>query len=214
VPHAAARRKPLVHRDPRWDYASVNDKQRSLVKDSKFLSLVLRHDPGRVGITLDHAGWTEVAGLLAALRAHGRALGRERLDRVVAENDKKRFEFDAAGTRIRASQGHTVAVDLGYAAASPPAVLFHGTVRAALDSVFREGLLAGRRHHVHLSADQATAIRVGSRRGRPVVLRVDAARMAADGEEFRLSTNGVWLALAVPARYLTRLPDGEEKIPA
>jgi putative RNA 2'-phosphotransferase len=181
---------------------SPSDTNDRLVKHSRFLSLVLRHHPGRIGVTLDPAGWVDVDVLLAALAAHRHPLSRAQLDRVVAENDKQRFSFDATGTRIRASQGHSVAVDLGYADAEPPARLFHGTHPGAVAAIRREGLLPMRRHAVHLSADRATATRVGARRGVPVVLSVDAARMAADGHRFRVSANGVWLTDAVPPQYL------------
>jgi putative RNA 2'-phosphotransferase len=174
-----------------------------LVKQSRFLSLVLRHDPDRVGLALDPAGWVEVSALLAALAAHRRPMSRAQLDRLVAESDKQRFAFDATGTRIRANQGHSVPVDLGWAAAEPPAVLFHGTHPGALAAIRREGLRPMQRHDVHLSPDRETATRVGARRGRPVVLVVDAARMAGDGHSFRVSGNGVWLTDAVPPGYLS-----------
>lgn len=176
----------------------------NLIKDSKFLALVLRHNPGKIGITLDAAGWVPVDTLLAALRAHGRALTRDQLDRIVAENDKKRYEYDESGVRIRASQGHSVTVDLGYAPAEPPATLYHGTATSTVEAIFREGLKPGRRHHVHLSADPETATRVGARHGKPAVLMVDAARMRADGHLFYRSTNGVWLTEHVAPVYLTR----------
>ena len=173
-----------------------------MVKTSKFLSLVLRHDPGHIGLALDPAGWIDVDVLLSALAAHNHRLSREQLDLVVGQNDKRRFAFDPTGTRIRASQGHSVQVDLGYEDAEPPAQLFHGTHPQALDAIWREGLRPMNRHAVHLSADAETATRVGARRGRPVVLTVDAARMAADGHRFRVSANGVWLTDAVPPEYL------------
>ena len=178
------------------------DRAKRAVKKSKFLSLILRHNPGAVGLVLDPAGWVDVTELLAAMAAHGRPMSRAELDQVVADNDKQRFAFDADGTRIRASQGHSVPVELGYTDAEPPALLFHGTHPSALDSIRREGLRPMRRHDVHLSPDAATATRVGARRGRPVVLTVDAARMAADGHRFRVSANGVWLTDAVPPQYL------------
>ena len=179
---------------------STDDKR--MVKTSKFLSLVLRHDPGRIGLTLDPAGWVEVDVLLSALAAHNHRLSRAQLDLVVEQNDKRRFAFDPTGTRIRASQGHSVEVDLGYEDAEPPAQLFHGTHPRVLDAIWREGLRPMNRHAVHLSADAETATWVGARRGRPVVLTVDAARMADDGHRFRVSANGVWLTDAVPPEYL------------
>jgi putative RNA 2'-phosphotransferase len=178
---------------------------RLLVKQSKRLSLVLRHRPGAIGITLDRAGWTDIAALLAALAAHGTGMSRADLDAVVAGNDKQRFAVDQTGTRIRANQGHTVPVELGYPPEAPPPLLYHGTVAVSLTAIFAQGLLPGTRHDVHLSGDTATARQVGSRRGAPVILAVDAAAMAADGHVFRRSANGVWLTAAVPPRYLRRV---------
>jgi len=170
---------------------------------SKRLSYVLRHHPSSVGVTLDPAGWVGVDDLLGALGRHGLHLSRAELDAVVAGNDQQRFAYDDTGTRIRASQGHSVAVDLGYEAAAAPAELFHGTVDRFLPAILVEGLRPGRRHAVHLSPDVATARSVGRRRGRPVVLRVDAAGLAAEGARFTRSANGVWLVDAVPPRRLT-----------
>jgi putative RNA 2'-phosphotransferase len=167
------------------------------VRRSKRLSYVLRHAPGSVGLTLDAAGWADVDDLLTAL-----GWTRPELDEVVARNDKRRFALDGTGTRIRASQGHSVAVDLGYAPETPPDVLFHGTVERFLPAILEQGLRPGNRHAVHLSPDVETARRVGGRRGRPVVLRVDAAAMARDGAVFTRSANGVWLVDAVPPRHL------------
>jgi putative RNA 2'-phosphotransferase len=177
--------------------------ERRTVKVSKYVSKHLRHQPERIGLVLDPAGWVEVDDLLAAAAAHGFPLTRAELDHVVAHNDKKRFAVE--GTRIRASQGHTVPVDLELPAAEPPAYLYHGTVPGALDSIRAEGLRPMRRHHVHLSPDRETATRVGARRGRPVVLSVDSGAMHRAGHVFRVSANGVWLVDAVPPAFL-RLP--------
>jgi putative RNA 2'-phosphotransferase len=174
-----------------------------VVRLSKRLSYVLRHRPDSAGLTLDDAGWVYVDALLHAL-----GLTRAQLEEVVARNDKQRFALDASGTRIRASQGHSVPVDLGYAPVQPPAELFHGTVARLLDRILTEGLRPGARHAVHLSPDVVTARAVGARRGPPVVLRVDAAAMAAEGTAFSRSGNGVWLVDAVPARHLTVLDPG------
>ena len=174
-----------------------------LVKVSKYLSRHLRHEPERLGIELAPGGWIEVDALLAAFAARSFAVTREELEEVVARNDKRRFSFDESGTRIRANQGHSVEIDLGLAPAEPPAVLYHGTARARLDAILAEGLRRMGRHHVHLSADADTATRVGARHGKPAVLEVAAARMAADGHRFFVSDNGVWLTDAVPPGYLT-----------
>jgi len=170
---------------------------------SRRLSYVLRHAPASVGLTLDDAGWVPVEELLHALSRHGLRLSRGQLEHVVATNDKQRFAFDATGSRLRASQGHSVPVDLGYAAAAPPAVLFHGTPVRNLDAILAHGLRPGRRHAVHLSTDIATASVVGARRGEHVLLRVDAAAMAAAGAVFTRSQNGVWLVDAVPPQHLS-----------
>src|SRR5512139_3308987 len=178
------------------------DSQR-LVKVSKYLSRHLRHQPGRIGLALDEAGWVEVAGLLAACARHSFPVGEEELRQVVAGNDKQRFAFDETGTRIRASQGHTVEVSLGLPVATPPDRLYHGTVERFAGAIRREGLRPMKRHDVHLSSDVETARKVGARRGRPVILKIDAAAMAAAGHEFRVSANGVWLVAYVPPGYIS-----------
>ena len=174
---------------------------------SRRLSSVLRHRPDSIGLALDAAGWVDVADLLAALAAHGAPLTRAQLEAEVASDAKQRFALDPTGTRIRASQGHSVAVDLGYAPQVPPPVLFHGTPARTAPAVLREGLRPMGRHAVHLSADEATARAVGARRGPAVVLRVDAAALAAEGAVLTRSANGVWLVDAVPPRHLAVVPD-------
>lgn len=176
--------------------------ERHMIRVSKRLSRHLRHAPGEIGLVLGDGGWVRVEDLLEALARHGSRVTRDELAEVVARNDKQRFAFDDTGTMVRASQGHSVPVELGLPPARPPDVLYHGTAPAALDAIRREGLRPMRRHHVHLSATVETATRVGARRGRPVVLTVDAARMASDGHLFHVSANGVWLTDAVPPEYL------------
>ncbi|WP_330297387.1 RNA 2'-phosphotransferase [Streptomyces sp. NBC_00503] len=173
---------------------------RRTVKVSKYVSKHLRHQPERIGLVLDPQGWVEIDDLLGAAAAHGFRISRAELDHVVAANDKQRFAVE--GTRIRASQGHTVSVDLGLPESEPPAYLYHGTVAAALDAIRSEGLRPMARHHVHLSPDRETATRVGARRGRPIVLSVDAGAMHAAGHVFRISANGVWLADSVPPEFI------------
>jgi len=175
---------------------------KQIVETSKFLSYVLRHKPQAIGITLDAEGWVAVDDLLTAAARNGQSITRQQLEEVVATNDKKRFSFSADGQLIRANQGHSVEVDLGLAAVEPPELLYHGTVERFLDLIREKGLLRGNRHHVHLSADRETAARVGQRRGRPVVLVVEAGRMHAEGYPFYRSENGVWLTETVPPEYL------------
>ncbi|WP_299529465.1 RNA 2'-phosphotransferase [uncultured Streptomyces sp.] len=174
--------------------------ERRTVKVSKYLSTHLRHQPERIGLTLDAHGWVAVEELLSAAARHGFTVTRDELDHVVAFNDKRRFTID--GDRIRANQGHTVTVDLDLPETEPPAYLYHGTAPHALEAIRAEGLRPMGRHHVHLSPDRETATRVGARRGRPVVLSVHAGAMFRAGHAFRVSANGVWLADAVPPEYL------------
>ncbi|MFD3453485.1 RNA 2'-phosphotransferase [Streptomyces sp. NPDC058691] len=176
--------------------------EKQTVRISKFLARVLRHDPDSIGIALDEGGWVDVDVLMAACARAGRRFSRADLDHVVASNNKKRYAYSEDGRRIRASQGHSVEVDLGLAAAEPPAVLYHGTASTTLPIVLAEGLRPMTRQDVHLSADVETAVRVGTRHGRPVVLVVDAAGLAATGHVFRVSANGVWLTDRVPPAFL------------
>lgn len=171
-------------------------------RDSRFLSLILRHAPERIGLQLDKNGWVSIANLLRALKRSGRPLTRAQLDEIVTTSDKQRFTLSDDGLSIRAAQGHSIDVDLGLPPAEPPEVLYHGTARANLDQIFNEGLLPRRRRHVHLSLDPETAEAVGRRHGKPTVLRVDAGRMHRDGHVFFLAENGVWLTEKVPAAYL------------
>ena len=169
---------------------------------SKFLSYVLRHRPDEIGITLDPQGWVSIDALLAAASSHGTPITREDLELVVSNNSKQRFAISDDGTRIRASQGHSTSVDLGYAASAPPAVLYHGTAGSNVDSIRAQGIVRGQRHHVHLSVDTDTAMQVGGRHGSAVVLVVRAGEMHAAGHEFFLSANGVWLTEHVPALFI------------
>ena len=167
-------------------------------KMSKSLSLVLRHEPERAGLSLDEGGWVEVDRLLVAMR-----MTRGELEQIVRESDKQRFAFDATGTRIRANQGHSVPVNLGLERAVPPDVLYHGTPESSIAAILESGLDKRARHAVHLSPDVETATRVGSRRGKAVVLQIDAKAMDGDGHEFTRSENGVWLVEIVPPKYLS-----------
>ncbi len=181
--------------------ASLDGKR--LIKISKYLSRHLRHQPERLGLTVRPGGWVSVAALLTACERSDFPISRRELEEVVERNDKRRFSLDSARQMVRANQGHSIAVDLQLTPATPPPTLFHGTNVRAIDRIWREGLLPMGRHHVHLSTDVKTANSVGSRRGSPVVLTVQAARMASDGYSFYETDNGVWLVNAVPATYLS-----------
>lgn len=175
----------------------------TLIQTSKFLSLILRHAPEKIGLALDANGWADIGQLLAQSARHGRRLSREQLEDVVARDSKTRYAISADGLRIRANQGHSLAaVDLGLPPATPPAVLYHGTASRFIEAIRAAGLLPGSRNHVHLSANRETAVAVGARHGKPVVLTVDAAAMQAQGQVFHVADNGVWLTQVVPAAFI------------
>jgi putative RNA 2'-phosphotransferase len=176
--------------------------EKRLTRISKFLSKHLRHAPHEIGLQLQSGGWVEIEELLDACAKHGLPISRADLDEVVTRNDKQRFSFDQSSTRIRANQGHSVEVDLQLSAQTPPDVLYHGTAAHIAPHVWRDGLQKMRRHHVHLSRDIQTARKVGARHGKPLVFEVDAKTMSAEGFEFFVSDNGVWLTNEVPPQYL------------
>src|SRR6516164_1502150 len=173
-----------------------------LIRLSKYLAKYLRHAPHELGLALQPGGWVPVDDLLAAARKHGFPISYDDLVECVETNDKQRFAFDVSGELIRANQGHSAPVDLQLEEREPPETLYHGTVDRFLPSILKDGLVRGKRHHVHLSKDVETATKVGARRGKPVILKVDARRMQVDGHKFLLSANGVWLTDSVPPGYL------------
>lgn len=175
------------------------------VRISKTLSYWLRHQPDAAGLMLDAQGWTAVDDILVALGRDAHPIDIDTLLALVEQSDKQRFELSPDLQRIRARQGHSVSVDLALAPMQPPETLYHGTVDRFLAAILSEGLRKMRRHHVHLSQDIQTAERVGARRGKPVLLAIDAAGMHADGHSFFVTENQVWLTDAVPALYLRRI---------
>lgn len=172
------------------------------IQISKFLSLVLRHDPGKIGLRLDENGWAQVDELQQRAAAAGIEFSFSELEDIVATNDKQRFAFDKSRTKIRASQGHSIEVNLELVQREPPALLYHGTVASFLPQIKAEGLQRMSRQYVHLSELRETAEKVGSRRGKPVILSIRSGDMYRDGYAFYLSENGVWLTDHVPAQYI------------
>jgi putative RNA 2'-phosphotransferase len=170
---------------------------------SKFLSLVLRHAPEKIQLALDENGWANVNELITQCNKFHKKLNLELLSYVVETNDKKRFAFNEDKTRIRASQGHSISVDLNIEAVMPPEFLYHGTVDKFIEAIKKEGLQKMSRQHVHLSQEKETAIKVGSRRGKPIILVVNTKQMQEDGFTFYFSENKVWLTDEVPAKYIT-----------
>jgi putative RNA 2'-phosphotransferase len=176
----------------------------NLVRTSKFLSLVLRHKPEHIGLTLDEHGWADVEELIVKCHQHRVHLSVALMDKLIASDNKGRFSFNEDRTKFRANQGHSIKVDLQLAEVEPVKALYHGTARRNHKAIREEGLKKMKRHHVHLSADYETALIVGKRYDKktPMVYRVDAPRMALRGHRFYLSENGVWLTDHVPPRYL------------
>ena len=173
------------------------------VKLSKLLSRILRHRPDIAGIQLDAQGWGSLDELIHNLREKGKDIDQEQIETVVALNDKQRFELDLGNRRIRALHGHTVPVDLDFPPAVPPVKLYHGTAVKYLEGISERGLLKRKRQHVHLSADIPTALQVGGRHGKAVVLTIRALEMYQAGLTFFHSPNGVWLTDHVPVEYIS-----------
>ncbi len=174
----------------------------SLTSSSKFLSLVLRHKPETIGLTLDENGWANIDELIAKANRKGQRLTRTLVDEIVTTNDKQRFAISDDGLFIRANQGHSVKIDLQLEARQPPEILYHGTATRFAESILKNGLISKSRQHVHLSRDVATAIKVGQRHGKPTVFEVSTGKMHHDGHLFYLSENNVWLTENVPPEYL------------
>lgn len=179
-----------------------NEREKTYKKISKLLSLVLRHQPEVLGIVLDQQGWTPTDSLLEAVNNHGIPIDINLLKDVVRENDKQRFAFNKDHSLIRANQGHSIDIALKLAPTQPPHVLYHGTVRKFLSSIKDSGLIKMSRQHVHLSPDMETALKVGSRRGKAIILKVEALKMHEAGHQFFLSENKVWLTDHVPVDYI------------
>ncbi len=175
-----------------------------LTDTSKFLSLILRHKPETIGIKLDEHGWADVSELISGI-SKTRPFDMKMLEEIVRTDNKQRYSFNEDKTLIRANQGHSISVDVELEKKTPPEFLYHGTGEKFVSSIDKEGLLSKSRLYVHLSKDTETAVKVGSRHGKPVVYRVAAVKMADEGFEFFLSVNGVWLTKAVPAEYLSKL---------
>jgi putative RNA 2'-phosphotransferase len=175
---------------------------KDLKNTSKFLSLVLRHKPEEIGVTMDANGWVSVDELIEKCNTNKVSLDFDTLEEIVITSDKQRFAFNDECTKIRANQGHTVNVDLEFTATKPIEFLYHGTVVKYLDGIKSNGLQKMQRLHVHLSKDLETAIKVGSRRGNPIILKIHALKMYEKGYEFYLSKNGVWLCDHVPTEFI------------
>lgn len=179
----------------------MNDSKKKRI--GKYISLILRHSPEKIGLALDDSGWASVDELLAGLSQNGKHLSFENLREIVETNDKQRYSFDEDMTRIRANQGHSLKLDLKLEIAEPPETLYHGTATRFMTAIERQGLQKRNRHHVHLSAEKTTAENVGRRHGKVVILAVASGAMHRAGFEFYCSENGVWLTDHVPPKYFS-----------
>lgn len=175
--------------------------EKEKLKLGKFISLVLRHKPESAYVSLDANGWVNVKELIAGIRKSGRNITMSDLEEIVETDAKNRYSFDKYKNRIRANQGHSIKVDVELKKMDPPDVLYHGTAKKTLDNIYKEGIKPMNRLYVHLSKDYETAMKVGSRHGKPVILLIDSKQMKNDGVEFYLSENGVWLTSFVDRKY-------------
>ena len=173
-----------------------------LIQISKFMSKFLRHSPEKLGIKLDSGGWVNVDSFLSACEKYNFPISKKELCEVVRTDNKTRYSFNETGDKIRANQGHSTEVDLELKEKTPPDFLYHGTVERFIDSIDKTGLNKGQRHHVHLSEDVETAKNVGSRRGKPIIAKIDCRQMLIDGYKFYQSENKVWLTDSVPRKYI------------
>lgn len=176
--------------------------KKELIRISKFLSYVLRHNPAAIGLQLNEEGWAWVDELISCAARKGRNIALEQLKEVIATDEKKRFSFSPDGHSVRANYGHSIKVELNLKPVEPPAILYHGTAGQSIESILKRGIKASGRRYVHLSPDFETAVNVGKRHGKPIVLTIDSKKMYEDGFRFYCPVDGVWLVKDVPPGYL------------
>ena len=176
----------------------------NLIKTSRFISLILRHKPETIGITLDEHGWANVEELIAGVNKKY-PIDMQILEKIVNDDDKNRYSFNGDKTMIRANQGHSIPVDVELKKLNPPDILYHGTGEKYVESIEKQGLIRKNRLYVHLSNDIEIAEKVGKRHGKPVIYEIDCKKMIEDGIEFFKSENNVWLVESVPVKYLKKL---------
>jgi len=176
--------------------------KQELIKISKFLSLILRHKPESIGVSMSPHGWVNINELIQAAEKHRIYLNKKIIDQVIKENEKQRFTYSTDGESIRANQGHSINIELELKPSKPPKILYHGTASRFMENIRKKGLLKMNRQHVHLSLLKKTAYDVGKRHGKPIILIIDAQIMTKDGYDFYLSKNGVWLTEHVAPQYL------------
>lgn len=180
---------------------------KDIVRISKFLSLVLRHKPEEINLELDKGGWANINDLIEKANGRGVNIDYDSISEVVEKNEKKRFIISDDGKSIRANQGHSIDVDLGLKEVLPPDILYHGTATRFIESIKEKGILKCNRHHVHLSGDKSTAVIVGKRHGKPIIIQIDSKKMSEKGIKFYLSENSVWLTDVVSPEYFMTIID-------
>ena len=176
-----------------------------MVNTSKFISLILRHKPDVIGITLDEHGWANVDDLLTGLNKAGHIVCMKDLEDIVSTDNKQRYSFNEDKTLIRANQGHSINVDVELKEVEPPSILYHGTTKDVLESIYEQGIKPMSRLYVHLSKDIDTATKVAKRRRNPIILEINTEQMRKDNIKFYLSSNGVWLTKYVDSKYIKEL---------
>ena len=174
----------------------------NIEKLSKFISLILRHKPEEIGITIDDFGWAKVEDLINGINKSGRNINMCILEEIVRTDNKQRYSFNEDKTKIRANQGHSIPVNLELNELEPPKTLYHGTATKSIEGIKSQGIKSMSRQWVHLSKDFETAKQVGARHGKPMILIINTERMYKDGIKFYLSENGVWLTEYVDPKYI------------
>ena len=189
---------------------SVGEKESAIISHmnlqsiSRYISLILRHKPEVIGITIDEHGWANVEELIQGIAKNNPGFNKEFLEEIVRTDNKQRYSFNDDKTLIRANQGHSIPVDVELEEKEPPKILYHGTGEKYIASIDQNGLIPKSRLYVHLSKDVETAKAVGKRHGKEVVYSINSEQMYKDGYKFYLSKNGVWLTKRVPVKYLMK----------
>lgn len=171
---------------------------------SRYISLILRHKPEVIGITIDKHGWAKVEELIQGIEKNNPEFNMEALEEIVRTDNKQRYSFNDDKTLIRANQGHSIPVDVELEEKEPPKILYHGTGEKYIESIGQNGLIPKSRLYVHLSKDVETAKAVGKRHGKEVVYSINSGQMYKDGYKFYLSKNEIWLTKKVPKKYLMK----------
>ena len=184
-----------------------NETQR-IKYQSKRLSWILRHGASQEGLTMNSAGWVSIQKLLQLLN-----LDLPDLNRVIEENNKARFEVK--GEMIRASQGHSLdqlpvtqeALEASWMSYLPKStdLIWHATQANCLSSIQRDGVLRGKRSHVHLASTKES--KVGKRTAAPILLEISVKCLRSKGQEVFVSSNGVILTRYVPPSCIFKVHD-------